>query len=334
MSWELILFLAAAIHGIVLSILFLTDTQNHKKFFLGLYLLCFSITILHYTNYWAQLFRLPSYIQYFLILPSWAMPLAFYHFMSKEFNKKQFWYHLIIPSLFTIYWVTMQFVSLSAAQYLKAAHITSFSLIAIYLTYLVLILRHKMKWTSDWLFTLAFASFLVGLVSYKITTMTGTYTLRWDYITCAAFVILTYAITYFSEFTFLKEKVQPKYSSSSLTKEEGEYLVKKINKVLNEKRYYVEPDFNLSSFAKKLGVPKYRISQALNVYSSKSFSELVNELRIQEAKERLLEESATYLKLEAIGEEVGFRNKVSFYSNFKKYEGKSPGEFREQFNKH
>ena len=164
--------------------------------------------------------------------------------------------------------------------------------------------------------------------------MTGTYTLRWDYITCAGFVLLTYGITYFSEFQFIKEKVQPKYSSSSLTREEGEYLVKKINKVLNDKRYYVEPDFNLSSFAQKLGVPKYRISQALNVFSQKSFSQLINELRIAEAKEKLKKESANYLKLEAIGEEVGFKNKVSFYSNFKKLEGKSPGEFRELHNKY
>ena len=137
-------------------------------------------------------------------------------------------------------------------------------------------------------------------------------------------------MTYFSEYSFLKEKVRPKYSSSSLTKEDGDYLVQKINLVLEQNKYYKDPDFNLSSFAEKLGVPKYRISQALNAFSEKSFSELINEFRVEEVKNRLINESSSHLKLEAIGEEAGFRNKVSFYKNFKKLVGSSPGEFREK----
>ena len=123
--------------------------------------------------------------------------------------------------------------------------------------------------------------------------------------------------------------MKPKYSSSSLTKEDGDYLVQKINAVLEQNKYYKDPDFNLSSFAEKIGVPKYRISQALNSFSEKSFSELINEFRVKDAKVKLIQESFSHLKLEAIGEEVGFRNKVSFYQNFKKLVGSSPGEFRE-----
>ena len=132
-----------------------------------------------------------------------------------------------------------------------------------------------------------------------------------------------------SEFSFIQNSIRPKYASSSLTKEDGDYLVQKINAVLEQNKYYKDPDFNLSSFAEKLGVPKYRISQALNSFYRKSFSELVNEFRVKEAKERLLQESSGHLKLEAIGEEAGFRNNVSFYQNFKKLVGSSPGEFRE-----
>jgi len=180
------------------------------------------------------------------------------------------------------------------------------------------------------LFLVAYTSFIIGQIAYFTSLYFGFYTLRLDYIICGGFVLLTYGITYFGEYSFIKERVKPKYSSSSLTKEDGDYLVQKINSVLEQNKYYKDPDFNLSSFAEKLGVPKYRISQALNAFSEKSFSELINEFRVEEAKNRILHESSSHLKLEAIGEEAGFRNKVSFYKNFKKLVGSSPGEFREE----
>ena len=158
--------------------------------------------------------------------------------------------------------------------------------------------------------------FILGLSAYHLSVAMGFYTLRLDYIICGGFVILTYGITYLSEYSFLKDKVKPKYSSSSLTKEDGDYLVQKINAVLEQNKYYKDPDFNLSSFADKLGVPKYRISQALNAFSEKSFSELINEFRIEEAKERLQQASSSHLKLEAIGEEVGFQKQGLLLQKF------------------
>ncbi|WP_436515396.1 helix-turn-helix domain-containing protein [Ekhidna sp. To15] len=329
MSWEIILFLAAAINGIIISTLFLLDRRNLRRVFLGIYLLCFSVTILYYVNYWTQAFQLHPILLWLGIVSSWLMPFSFYYYMKADGQIDRLWLHLIIPVVFTIYWVTANSIPLSNEFRQVARPIVNSTQLALFLAYGLALLRSKAYAKENIIFYLPYTSFILGLAAYHLSLALGFYTLRLDYIICGGFVILTYGITYLSEFSFLKDKVKPKYSSSSLTKEDGDYLVQKINDVLEQNKYYQDPDFNLSSFAEKLGVPKYRISQSLNAFSEKSFSELINEFRIEDAKVRLQQASSNHLKLEAIGEEVGFRNKVSFYKNFKKLVGSSPGEFRE-----
>lgn len=326
MSWEIALFFASAIHGVILSVFFLLDFRNARKVFLGIYLLSFSVTILYYVNYWTQAFQLHPVILWLCILSSWLMPFAFYYYMNEKARKKHIWYHLIVPLVFSLSWIVLPYLTTILTSFQPVAIVSQ---LVLFVVYGLAALKTRSLDKENAIFYLPYAFFVVGLIAYHLSVALGFYTLRLDYIICGGFVILTYGITYLSEFSFLKEKVKPKYSTSSLTKEDGDYLVQKINAVLEQNKYYKDPDFSLSSFAAKLGVPKYRISQALNAFSEKSFSELINEFRVEEAKERLLQESSNHLKLEAIGEEVGFRNKVSFYKNFKKLVGSSPGEFRE-----
>lgn len=167
-------------------------------------------------------------------------------------------------------------------------------------------------------------------MAYHLSVLLGFYTLRLDYIICGGFVVLTYGITYLGEKAFLRQRVTLKYASSSLTREEGQQLVQKITDSLIRDKSYKDMDFSLSVLAANLSVPKYRISQAFNMYSSVSFSAFVNDLRIREARRMLTDKNYQHYKLEAIGQEVGFRNKVSFYQNFKKIVGESPGEFRDR----
>lgn len=330
MTWELILFLAAAINGLILSLMFIISDSKRKRF-LGLYLLMFSITIIHYVNYWSQTISPPRVLIWLFVSANWFMPFAFYYYIKKTAKLRYLGYHLIPAVVFTIYWMVFTFFIQPPPGFLPVARaILPWVKILLFLSYGLAIVKTMKFTTINRLFLLAYTSFVIGQIAYFTSLYFGFYTLRLDYIICAGFVILTYSITYFGEYSFIKEKVKPKYSSSSLTKEDGDYLVQKINSVLEQNKYYKDPDFNLSSFAEKLGVPKYRISQALNAFSEKSFSELINEFRVEEAKNRLLNEASSHLKLEAIGEEAGFRNKVSFYKNFKKLVGSSPGEFREE----
>ncbi len=329
MSWEIILFLTSAIHGVILALAFISDYKNSRKVFLGIYLLSFSVTILYYVNFWTKAFQLSPILLWFCVGSSWIMPFTFYYYMNEKASMGNLKYHLITPIIFTIYWFGLGTLLASSAYFKVVQSIIIIAQLLTFISYGIATMKSSPTSKQNVIFYLPYSFFIIGLIAYHLSVSLGFYTLRIDYIICGGFVILTYGITYLSEYSFIKDKVRPKYSSSSLTKEDGDYLVQKINAVLEQNKYYKDPDFNLSSFAEKLGVPKYRISQALNAFSEKSFSELINEFRIEEAKERLVEKSSSHLKLEAIGEEVGFRNKVSFYKNFKKLVGSSPGEYRE-----
>lgn len=329
-NWELTLFFIAAVHGVILSLFFIIDSASTRKVFLGIYLLTFSITILHYVQFWHGV-RLPVFWQWLGVISSWLMPPALYLYYRPpiKFRVSQF-IHLLIPAVFTIRWLIAINSEFSREHYIIAGNIISFSKISIFILYGILIYRYVKLKKKDVYFLMGYVLFIVGLAAYRVMVLANSYFLEIDYIICAGYVILIYGLTYSLQLGYLKSKVNPKYASSSLTAEDGRHLVERINKALTEEKHYHDPAFNLSKLASHLKVPKYRISQALNAYSNKSFSELVNEYRIVEASNKIKCSTTHHLKLEAIGEAVGFSNKVSFYKNFKKIIGLSPGEFKQQ----
>ncbi|NTV84457.1 MAG: AraC family transcriptional regulator, partial [Bacteroidales bacterium] len=58
------------------------------------------------------------------------------------------------------------------------------------------------------------------------------------------------------------------------------------------------------------------------------FYGVINEYRIKEAEELLLKDSLNQMKIEVLGEMVGFQSKSSFNACFKKVTGMTPSEFR------
>ena len=85
MTWEIILFLAAAVNGIVISVILLTSYTNFKKTCLGIYLLLFSIVIIHYVNFWTKTISPPLFVQWIFALSDWLMaPALYFFFRGKE----------------------------------------------------------------------------------------------------------------------------------------------------------------------------------------------------------------------------------------------------------
>lgn len=81
----------------------------------------------------------------------------------------------------------------------------------------------------------------------------------------------------------------------------------------------------LSDVADKIYVSQWHLSKLLNKYKKKSFSEVLNQIRVDRAKE-LLRDPA--LRIGDIAEQVGFLDMAHFSRVFKKYEGISANEYR------
>lgn len=100
------------------------------------------------------------------------------------------------------------------------------------------------------------------------------------------------------------------------------FIVKNAMKYIDE--HYNEK-LTLSDVAEKTYVSQWHLSKLLNKHTEKSFPEILNERRIEEAK-KLLRDSS--LRIGDVAEMVGFPEFAHFSRVFKKKEGISANEYR------
>ncbi len=76
-----------------------------------------------------------------------------------------------------------------------------------------------------------------------------------------------------------------------------------------------------------MGVSTHHLSQSINEILKLNFYELINRYRVEEAKNKIREE--TEKSLLQVAFEVGFNNKASFNNAFKKHVGMTPSKYRQ-----
>lgn len=104
----------------------------------------------------------------------------------------------------------------------------------------------------------------------------------------------------------------------------GSFIAQNAVKYIEEN--YMEK-LKLSDVADHVYVSQWHLSKVLNQHVEKSFSDILNHVRIEKAKELLWEPS---LRIGDIAEKVGFLDMAHFSRVFKKYTGLSANEFRNQ----
>ncbi|WP_298305446.1 helix-turn-helix domain-containing protein [Flavobacterium sp.] len=116
-----------------------------------------------------------------------------------------------------------------------------------------------------------------------------------------------------------------------------EDLIEKITlglKKLEQKETFLDPNFKLAFVAKKLTTNTAYLSQYFNQVMQKTFSEYTQELRIQYVLQKL--NDAAYFRkytLQAIAEEVGYKDANTFVRVFKKQTGLAPNYYIEKLEK-
>lgn len=103
-------------------------------------------------------------------------------------------------------------------------------------------------------------------------------------------------------------------------------LSARIEELLENHKPYLDPELNLESFAKLLGVHRNTVSKALSS-RDESFRGLVNRYRVEEFIRLVQQGQHEHLTLLAIAFESGFNSKASFNRAFKSHTGSSPTAF-------
>lgn len=104
------------------------------------------------------------------------------------------------------------------------------------------------------------------------------------------------------------------------------FIIKNALKYIEE--HYAEK-LTLSDVAEKVYVSQWHLSKLIAKNTNQSFSDLLNGVRIEQAKKLLADPS---LRIWEISEKVGFADVTHFSRIFKKHEGMSANEYRNKQN--
>jgi AraC-like DNA-binding protein len=103
--------------------------------------------------------------------------------------------------------------------------------------------------------------------------------------------------------------------------------IEKLEKEIRDNKLYKDPNLKLSELAQRINISAHQLSQLLNDNLGKSFSTYINECRIQEACKLITTDDR--LTFEAIGYEVGYNSKSTFYAAFRKVKDTTPALYKE-----
>ena len=102
---------------------------------------------------------------------------------------------------------------------------------------------------------------------------------------------------------------------------------------MDEEKLYRNPELSRDIVAYKLNMSAGYLSQLISASVNSNFTSLINDYRIKDIEQMLLNPDFNKYSIVAIGLEAGFQSKSTFYSEFKKKTGYSPNQFKLMQNK-
>lgn len=285
-------------------------------------------------------------------------------FHNNEFNLKEQWYHFLLPFLYFIsqigYYLHPHAVKLKSylsayypdAQmpiepeglnfyYLVIKDEFRWFILLSFLTYIILSLRlifkksnleffnfKKSKNISKYDFSKSIiVIFAIVILICLFILINHDNDLGDHYATMVQTVfIYMISIMIFVESRFFENAwIANKYET--LTIQNSAVSIKEIRQFVVKEAYYLKEDVSLKDLSSLMEANPNYISKTINAGAGMNFNEFVNTYRIDESKERLLNQAYKHLTIEAIGKSVGFRSKSAFYNAFKKYTDLTPSQY-------
>jgi AraC-like DNA-binding protein len=333
-----------AFNGLILSIyfFFFTSKKHLSNYFLGSLLLVLSIRIGKSVAYFFD-YGLPKmYLQIGLTACFFIGPFLYFFVKSEIFQTRKmpkswivqtvFWLMLIVavgviypyeslPFLWGNYFVP--FIYLQWGLYI------SFSVILLIPVLKKVISKEKLMPFEIWVLAIcgAVVLFFISYVWAYLNITKGSYLNGAIYFSFVIYLIV-FVLLYRKKANDLSSFSLQKYADKKLNDDEAEAIIGKLRSVMAEKELFKNPNLKLNDLAREVEISVHQLSQILNDKIAKNFTLFINEHRIDEACKLLL--AGNNPKIEAIGFEVGFNSRSTFFSTFKKLKGTTPTLFQEQ----
>jgi AraC-like DNA-binding protein len=112
-----------------------------------------------------------------------------------------------------------------------------------------------------------------------------------------------------------------------MTQDQALRITEKLDVRMRQDLLFLDPELTLAKLTRKLGIPAKQISIAVNQIHQKNISKLINEYRIEHAKQALIDSTDTVTQ---IFMNSGFQTKSNFNREFSRILGTTPSEFRKR----
>ena len=185
------------------------------------------------------------------------------------------------------------------------------------------------RWTPRFL-TLFFILFFVVFTAYAINPRTDVWLI--PILNTVAMAYLVYCViahsttAYINRLPELQTVPQTQTVPQGLPAEQMKTICEKALNYLTVSGAYTNPDFSLTMLADNTETSLKNLSRSINTHLKKNFFDLINEMRVEEAKKRLRAHSENFT-IDSIVIDCGFRSRSSFYTAFRKIEGMTPSQY-------
>ncbi len=357
-AWTVVFIISAA-QGLLLALVFGFSRYKPNRL-LAVILLLFALTMTEYVLFWTgYMKKFVHWGNISLAFPFLFGPLLWWYFRlvfeQKRFQINWGWHlipFLICAGIYMPYYLLPGWVKLnviSGAAFSPVPHWQSlvsiwgsiFHLIS-YTTWNYIYLKRQphvgqSKGWAYWLNTFLLG-YALAYASYYILIRFDFFNQNWDYHISLAMTLFIYLIAvagYIRPAIFQGYKISEstpvaKYRNSGLTDAAIQSLFGRLAEVMKTEQLYRNPDLNLDMLSHHLNASKHHVSQVINACTDGTFFDYINGLRIEEAQKLLAEHSRSALNVIEVAYAVGFNNKVSFNTAFKKATGITPTVFRQQ----
>ena len=362
-----ILDILGLVQGITLGFLLLFLNYRHFRstYFLGLFLLLFSLKLLIFIpqglnidETYPALFLLPfnfswllfpiffiytqkvsifsdRKIQYWVLFPgilSIALQLFIYFlpYATKLVIAQSFWHELVFTILGICYSWVIGFWNLKLIAEHRTEVQNTFSLLE----------NKPLGWLRIFLIYSLASSVLIHIL-YYISADNYYFKIIFSIFDLVAiYWVAVNGIIQQNVLSILYKKLPAALSRGNLDAENNqkkyvnekdlEILKEDIDTYMKTTEAFLLSELTIVDLAEKLNVHPKKISVSINKISNQNFNTYVNQFRIKKAENILTNQSSNNYSIDGIGKEVGFHSKSAFYSAFKKVTGTTPTKYKER----
>jgi len=129
----------------------------------------------------------------------------------------------------------------------------------------------------------------------------------------------------------MQTRKSAKYAHSGLKQEEADRIEKELYRIMVEEKAYLDASLTIDAIAPRLSTTRHNVSRVINERLGKTWTDYLNELRLEESRKRLSDPSNFRFTIAAIAHDSGFPSVSNFNDVFKKRYRITPSKFRNQF---